>query len=185
MREDQVSGDDDSLENSECFTLLYGELKRQAENYMRRQRASHTLQPTALVHEAYLKIGSMNGVSSVEHFRAAVAKAMKQILIDHARGKNRKKRSAPGVQVPLDSVVVEYENRAVNLIDLDDALRQYAALGTREAQGAEMVELKFFGDLTMKEISYHLGVPLRTLEREYRIAKAWLHRHLGADADGP
>ena len=179
MREDGSPDSDEPLDGGERFALLYNELRRLAESYMRRQRSSHTLQPTALVHEAFLKLGDLSGVTSMEHFKASAARAMKQILIDHARGKNRKKRSADGVQVPLDSIIVQYENRAVNLIDLDDALKRYTQLGPKEAQGAQIVDLKFFGGLTMKDISVVLGMSLRTAEREYKNARAWLFIALG------
>ena len=169
----------DPIEHPELFAAIYQELRHIASGYMRRQRSSHTLQPTALVHEAFLRVGGLQGIQSVEHFKAAVAKTMKRILIDHARGKTRRKRTSGGFQVSLADIVVEFENHAVDLIDLDEALAAYRALGENGALGAEIVELRFFGALSMEEVSFYLKRPLRTVERNLRIARLWLHDRLG------
>lgn len=180
VRESDPDMPEEPWDNGQHFAILYHELKRLAAAYMRRQRPSHTLQPTALVSEAFLKLQRKGNYASVEHFKAAVAKAMKQILIDHARGKNRQKRSTDGVQVPLDSVIVEYESRGIAILDLDEALRRYRTLGQAESMAADAVELRMFG-LSMDEIAYYLGMKKRTLERAVQLAKAWLHRELGLD----
>ncbi len=179
----EMANDGDAAAQSELFAMLYGELHMQAARLMRGQRRSHTLQPTALVHELFLNLFGRKTAkfTSREHFLAVAARAMKNVLIDHARGKGRKKRDPGRKQVPVDDAMpvrVEYDDRDVDCIDLHDKLEELAELGPREARGAECVMYRYFGGLTMDEISYYMGVPKRTLERDFFLAKAWLHREL-------
>ena len=157
----------------ELLAELYAELRRRAGNVMRGQPAEHTLQPTALVHEAYLKLcGDDSGWEDRRHFLAAASQAMRHGLVDHARGRTRQKRTPPGEKVPLDRILVTYEDRALDLLALDEALTRLA-----EADGdmAKAVELRFFGGLSMEETAKVLEMPKRSLERRWKATRAWLH----------
>ncbi|MCZ6598799.1 MAG: sigma-70 family RNA polymerase sigma factor [Planctomycetota bacterium] len=154
--------------------LIYGELHRMAERKMRGQSPDHTLQATALVNEAYLKLfqDGKGRVKNREHFLALAATAMRSVLVDHARTKNRQKRKATGKNVPLDNLLDSYQSRAVvDLIALDDALKKLAEF---DADMARVVELRFFGGLSVKEVASVLEVSTRRVEREWTMAKAWL-----------
>lgn len=170
----------EAASHNEYYEALYGELLRQARVYMSRQPAGHTLQPTALVSEAFVKLYRADAAAwtSSQHFLAVAARTMMNILVDHARHKGRKKRKADGERVPLDAVLVNLEEQAVSVIDLQDKLRALASLGPAEERAARVVELRVFGGLTMGEIAMYLETPKRTVERDLRFAKAWLHREL-------
>ncbi len=162
------------LQPSECSPeSLYLELHRMAARCMRGQAPDHTLQTTALVHEAYLKLAQRAPRTRDERaqFLAMASKAMRHVLVDHARGKNRDKRKAPGQKQPLDQISVAYEERAVNLLGLHDALERMAQF---DPSMAKLVELRFFGGLSMAECAEVLDEPLRTLERGWQTARAWL-----------
>ena len=171
------------LDPSRAEELLpehYEELKRLAASYMRSERRDHTLQPTALVHEAYMKLaeqsrGEWKGRS---HFFAACAQAMRRILIDHARARGRLKRGAEWHRVTLADIpgspvrpVLSFED----LLHLNDALHKLANLDPRQAT---IVELRFFGGLTVEEVAEFLGVSRRTVEGDWTHARAWLSREL-------
>ncbi|MCC6540571.1 MAG: sigma-70 family RNA polymerase sigma factor [Bryobacterales bacterium] len=168
------SGDATALE--ELMPLVYDHLRRQAHNYLAGERKGHTLHSTDLVHEAFLKLFA-NGATAQDrsHFLALAARAMRQILVDHARGKRRQKRGGGAAQVTLhEGVLVSAEPDAA-LLDLDEALERLAAQDERKAR---VVELLHFGGLTYDETCLALGISATTLHREFSLAKAWLARDL-------
>lgn len=163
--------------------LIYPELHRIAERQMRRERAGHTLQPTALVHEAYLKLVDQSHVDwrNRAHFLGVAAQAMRRLLVDHARGRDRDKRGGGATLLELDSAAGEsglaVPARSVDLLALDQALERLAAL---DAVQARLVELRFFGGLSIEEAAEALGVSTATAGRDFRSARAFLARELGA-----
>jgi len=164
-------GDEDAA--SKLMPLVYDELRRLAGSYMRRERADHTLQATALVHEAYLKLIDQRVVNwqSRAHFFGVSAQLMRRILIDHARGLARHKRGGEQQKVSLDEAFVFAEQRADELLAVDDSLNALAKMDPRQAR---VVELRFFGGLTVEEAADVLGVSPKTVKREWSVAKAWL-----------
>lgn len=173
----RAAGKGDESAKAELFTALYDDLHAQASRMMRQQHASHTLQPTALVHEAFLRLARGNGASWADrqHFLALAAKAMRCVVVDHARGKGRKKRGGDAHAVPLSSLTLAFEDRVVDLIALDDALGK---LGEHDQRAARVVELRFFGGLSNTETAAILDVSARTAERDWEVARAWLFREL-------
>lgn len=162
--------------------VVYGELRRLAAHFMASERDDHTLQPTALAHEAWLRLVDQERVEwrGRAHFMAIAAQAMRRILVDHARGKARDKRGRGGRALALDpELLVADGGRGLDLIALDDALVKLHGLS--EAQ-ARLVELRFFGGLSMEEVAEVLGVSLSSSEREWRFARAWLLHELRRDA---
>jgi RNA polymerase sigma factor (TIGR02999 family) len=162
----------------ELFRRVFDELHALARNHMRGQGPEHTLQPTALVHEAYLRL--FRGVvepayQDRSHFLRAASRAMRCVLVDHAREKGRVKRTAPGERLPLDGLGELFEERAQDLVALDEALERLAAI---DARAVEVVELRFFGGRTEDEIAEILDVSPRTVERDWQAARAWLHKEL-------
>lgn len=171
----------DARAADELFQLVYGELRELAGGYLR-GAAARTLQPTVLVHEAYLRmIDTPSGQewSSRAHFLGVAAKAMRSVLVDHVRARNARKRGGEFERVPLDALVDELEQSGSDLVALDDAL---AALGELDHDLARLVELRFFGGLTIEETAKVLGVSTATVERSWRTARLWLHERLGPDA---
>ncbi|MGH9769683.1 MAG: sigma-70 family RNA polymerase sigma factor [Blastocatellia bacterium] len=156
--------------------LVYRELKKLAESYLRRERAGHSLQPTALAHEAYLKLIDQQNVRwrNRAHFYGIAAQAMRRILVDHARARLAEKRSS-GLAVSLDEAIDISDERASQLLALDDALKTLAGL---DPQQSRVVELKYFGGMTLEETAEVLGVSRATVIREWRMAKAWLYDEL-------
>ena len=172
------SGDSSALAN--VFPLIYGELHRLAELQLRREPDGHTLSPTALVHEAYMRLidytrMEWNGRS---HFMAVAATAMRRILVDYARGARSLKRGGGLQRVSLDSVELGTEERAELLIVVDDALVRLKDVNARLAQ---VVECRFFGGMTEEETAEALGVSLRTAKRDWARAKSWLHNEITAE----
>lgn len=161
--------------------LVYDELRALAARFLRGQRGDHTLQPTALVHEAYLRmIGQEDSTpKTYRHFVGAAACAMRSILVDHARARNAAKRGGDRQRLPFDIVLEQFEQRAIDLLELNDAL---AALARLDARQSQIVELRFFGGLNNQEIAAALDLPLRTIERAWRLARAWLRNRLQGDA---
>jgi RNA polymerase sigma factor (TIGR02999 family) len=161
--------------------LVYPELHRIAEREMRRERAGHTLQPTAVVHEAFLRLVDQSGVDwkNRAHFLGVAARAMRRLLVDHARGRARVKRGGGATRIEISSVEagVAVEPRSVDLLALDQALERLAQLDAGQAQ---LVELRFFGGLTTEEAAATLGVSTATAGRDFRSARAFLARELGA-----
>jgi RNA polymerase sigma factor (TIGR02999 family) len=157
--------------------LVYGELRRLAAHYLRGERSDHTLQPTALVHEAYLRLSKLHDVDwqSRSHFFATAATVMRRILVDHARAQQAGKREALHNAVNLEDALVVSPARSSELIALDEALDKLAQL---DARRSKIVELRFFGGLSEEETGTVLGVSARTVKRDWRIAKAWLFDEL-------
>jgi RNA polymerase sigma factor (TIGR02999 family) len=158
--------------------LVYEELRRMARSLFRRERPDHTLQPTALVHEAFVKLVDQTQVSweSRAHFLAIAARAMRQILVDHSRHHRAEKRGRGEAKVPLDEQLVYSNERAPQIVALDDALTSLAGFDARKAR---IVELRYFGGLTGEEISQATGVSTATVSRELRVAQAWLYKAMG------
>ncbi len=171
-------GDPKALEG--LMPLIYGELHQMAERSMRRERPGHTLQPTAIVNEVYLKLTGRQSVrwQSRAHFFGAAARAMRHVLVDHARSRASLKRGGQRTRHLLDSEVLA-EPRAVELLDLDAALATLSALD--EEQG-RIVELRFFGGLTEEETAEVLDVSPKTVHRKWLLAKAFLHRALAGES---
>lgn len=175
-----AKGNESVLE--ELTPLVYRELRRLADTYMRRERPDHTLQPTALIHEAYLRLVDQKqpGWQSRSHFFRFAAHLMRQILVDHARSRKAQKR-AGGEKAPLDEVEAIGGERPASLIALDEALSRLEQFDERKAR---IIELKFFGGMTEDEAAEALGISERTLRRELRLAKAWLARAVGPPPRG-
>ncbi|MEP6704847.1 MAG: sigma-70 family RNA polymerase sigma factor [Acidobacteriota bacterium] len=162
----------------ELMPLVYGELHRLAAAYLRSERSGHTLQPTALVNEAYLRLtgGTQTEWHDRRHFFAVAATAMRHILVDHARAKHRDKRGGKNIQVLLHEGTVGSESKdGVDLIALDEALVRLAKL---DRQQASVVELKFFAGLTLDQTADALNISRATVAREWESARVWLFREL-------
>jgi RNA polymerase sigma factor (TIGR02999 family) len=155
---------------------VYGELRRLARGYLRRERPGHSLSPTALVHEAYLKLVDQRRVQwqNRVHFFAIAAHMMRRILVDHARAHGAGKRDA-GTKVPMEDVDVGTAAPEVDVLALDAALDKLARIDARQSQ---LVELRFFGGLTVEETATVLGVAPITVKRDWALARAWLFRQL-------
>ncbi|MFN8581327.1 MAG: sigma-70 family RNA polymerase sigma factor [Gemmatimonadaceae bacterium] len=168
------SGTDGASER--LIRVVYQELHDLAVAYMRREKGDHTLQPTALVNEAYLRLIGSNQPEWKDraHFFGIAARAMRRVLVDHARRKNAGKREA-GERVTLDDQVGASGGRSLDLIALDDAMRKLAALEERQAQ---IVELRFFGGLDVEQTAEVLGVSPATVKRDWAFARAFLQREL-------
>jgi RNA polymerase sigma-70 factor, ECF subfamily len=160
--------------------LVYEELHGLASRYLRVERADHTLQPTALVNEAYLRLAAQNHVDwrDRNQFFGIAAQMMRRILVNHAEGRNAEKRGGEFTRVTLDDSVSWSDERSVDLVQLDDAL---SALATIDARQARVVELRFFGGLGIEETAEVLDISAATVKREWSTAKAWLRRELGAE----
>lgn len=169
------AGDPEAPEH--LMPFVYDELRRLARSYLARERADHTLQPTALVHEAYLRLVDVTSVDwqGRAHFYGIAAKLMRRILVDHARAKNALKRGGAVEKVPLDEARDVATIPAVNLVALDDALVELAQIHPRKS---EVVELKFFGGLEAHEVAEVLSVSEKTVLRDWQFAKLWLFRAL-------
>ena len=158
--------------------LVYAELHRLAQGYLRRERAGHTLQTTALIHEAYLRLIDARRVEwqNRAHFFGVAARLMRQILVGLARERGYQKRGGGARQVSFDEAMVIDEGRGEELVELDEAL---AALAQFDERNAEVVEMRLFGGLTVEEIAAALGVSPETVRRDWRLARSWLRRRLG------
>lgn len=158
--------------------LVYEQLRQLARRALRRERPNHTLSPTGLVHEAYLKLVQLDriGWQGRAHFFAVSARAMRQILISHARARKADKRGAGAEHVPIDSVLVAAQERPGELVALDDALTRLEALSERQAR---VVECRFFAGMGVDETAEALGVSPATVKREWTAARAWLTRAMG------
>lgn len=167
----------------ELSSHVYSQLYVLAANLMRHERADHTLQPTALVHEAYLKLVDQTRVEwkGRAHFFAIAAQAMRRILVDHARTRGRAKRGGAAAKLMLDEQIVESYDRAIDLLALDDALGR---LADESPESAQLVEMRFFSGLSIKETAAVLDRSTATVERDWRYARAWLYRALADDDDG-
>lgn len=164
----------------EVLPLVYAELKAIAARYMRRERAGHTLQATALVHDAFLKLVDQTRVEWQDraHFFAVASQAMRRILVDHARARSAARRGAGAARVEASDTVLLADQPSLSpeeLLSLDRALTELAAI---DPEHARIVELRYFGGLTIEEAAEALAISPATLKREWAIARAWLHRRL-------
>ncbi len=159
------------------FPLVYDELRTLASRYMRRERTGHTLQTTALVNEAYIKLAAQPGSLPENRvcFIAIAAKVMRQILIDHARTRKYAKRGGGAVKLSLNEALTLSDERAAELVALDDALKR---LEEKDPRKSQVVELRFFGGLTIDEAANFLGVGRTTIIRDWEMAKAWLYQQV-------
>jgi RNA polymerase sigma-70 factor, ECF subfamily len=160
---------------NELTPLVYRELRQLAASYMKRERPGHTLQPTALVHEAYLRLVDQTNpnLQNRSHFYGVAARLMRQILVDHARRKQAAKRG--GLKVPLDESMGSHPDVTPDLLALDEALTALERIDPRKCQA---VELRYFGGLSMDEIALSLNISPVTVRRDLRLAEAWLHREM-------
>ena len=179
MLRSAVTGDGQA--SGELLELVYEELRHLAGIYLARERADHTLQPTALVHEAYVKLIDQEvDWSGRAHFIGVAAQGMRRILVDHARGVNRAKRGGGWRRVELPADLPGDEASEFNLVELDKALEE---LGAQSERLGRIVELRFFGGLEMEAIGELLGVSERTVRRDWRFARAWLTERLQGDPE--
>jgi RNA polymerase sigma factor (TIGR02999 family) len=172
---DWRNGDDEALDR--LMPLVYEELRRMANRYMRNERRGHTLQTSALVNEAYLRLVDHENIEwqNRAHFFGVAAQAMRRILVDHARSRNYLKHGGGARQVSLDEAATLAEERAAELIALDEALRELAKMDERKSR---VVELRYFGGLSVEETAEALGVSIPTVTRDWNTAKAWLLREM-------
>lgn len=185
---DRISGDvtallielsqGDQAAAEKLIPLVYGELKNMARRFMRRERPDHTLQTTALVHEAYLRLVQQRRTDwqSRSHFFGIAAQMMRRILLDYARGHLREKRGGTSQLIPLNEAFAFSVEQSEELVKLDEALKRLALLDPRQSK---IVELRFFGGLSVEETSEILGISPKTVKRDWAVAKAWLHGELG------
>lgn len=169
----------DEAAEAALFDQAYGELRSIAASIMRRERADHTLEPTSLVNEAALRLLAGDELKDIQgraHFFWAMARAMRQILVAHARKRNAQRRGKGRIRVALDMTIASIEQRhGMQLLALDEALARLERLSARQAR---VVTMRFFGGFTMSKIAEHLEVSLSTVEKDWTFAKAWLHREL-------
>lgn len=178
LLKDWGEGDAKALE--QLMPLVFEELRRVARGYFEGERAGHTLQPTALVNEVFLKLVDRRKVSWVNrsHFFGFAAQLMRRILVDHARGHQAKKRGGGIALASLDDALAVAQTRNLDLVALDEALDDLARL---DAEGSRIVEMRFFAGLTHEQIGTVLGVPAIRVRRRWTTAKLWLYRHLKKD----
>jgi RNA polymerase sigma factor (TIGR02999 family) len=170
-----AAGEDSAV--GKLLPLVYDELHRMARRHMAGERAGHTLEATALVHEAFLKLVDQReaGWRHRSDFFGIASKAMRRILVDHARTKNAEKRGGLAERVALDDHVAWFEERSIDLVELDQALDRLARIDVTKAK---LVELRFFGGLTMEQTAEFLGMTKRSAEREWTLAKGWLRKQM-------
>jgi RNA polymerase sigma factor (TIGR02999 family) len=164
----------------ELAPLVYDELRRVAARYLRREAPGNTLQPTALVHEAFLKLAGQHRVDwqGRTHVLAIGAQAMRRILVDHAKRKRRVKRGGGMKRIEFDEAAALSPQRDEDLLAVDEALEKLASIDERQAR---IVEMRFFGGMTVEEVAQALGVSKRTVEGEWTMVRAWLRRELAKD----
>lgn len=172
------SSDDQTEAARALFAELHNQLRRLAALQMGRQGPGHTLQTTALINEAYLKLGEREDWNSKAHFMAAAARAMRCVLVDHAREKGRLKRRRDGIRVPMDTLLEAYEGESFRIVDLDAALTRLSNRGALGRQAARVVELRFFCGLPIDEIAEVMDIARRTVNRAWSLAKATLKNEL-------
>ena len=172
-------GDPQALED--LMPLVYDELRRLAHHYLQRERPEHTLQSTALVHEAYLRLAGQNPPQwqNRAHFFGIAAHLMRQILVEYARGHSAAKRGGSACKLTLDDAVLLTPQVDVDVVDLDRALTELSEL---DVQQGRIVELRFFGGLTIEDTSEVLGISPATVKRDWITARAWLHRAISGEA---
>jgi RNA polymerase sigma factor (TIGR02999 family) len=172
----------DRAAGEQAAARIYGELHRIASREMRRERPGHTLQTTALVNEAYLRLSAAGSleIQSRGHFFAVASQQMRRILVDHARSAGAQRRGGGAVQLDLGAVQLGAEGRSLDLLLLDESL---AALEKIEPRAAKVVELRYFGGHTDKEVVEALGVSLATVRRDWEFARSWLFRRMQGNVD--
>jgi RNA polymerase sigma factor (TIGR02999 family) len=172
-----ADGDEAALE--QLLQLVETELRRLARGYLRRERHGHTLQPTALVNEAFMRILDAKNVrwNDRSHFMSIAARLMRRVLVDHARARTSQKRAFDAVDVTFDQAVATADATSINVIAVDRALDALAAVEPRQAR---VVELRFFGGLSVEETADALHLSTETIKRDWRLAKVWLSRELGS-----
>ncbi|MCU0239452.1 MAG: sigma-70 family RNA polymerase sigma factor [Pyrinomonadaceae bacterium] len=172
----QWNGGDESA-GERLFPFVYQELKRQARFLMSSERSDHTLQPTALVHEAFLKLTGLNEIkwNDRQHFFSFVSRVMRQILVDHARLHAAEKRGNNPIHFSIEDLQIPLEERATALLELDNALEELAKIDERQSK---IVEMKYFAGMNSAEIAEALNISERTVGREWQEAKLWLYREL-------
>lgn len=170
-------GSGNSRAADDLLPLVYHELRRRAASYLRHERVAHTLQPTALVHEAFLRLAGQDRVTwkNRAHFFGLAAQLMRRVLVDHARARSAAKRPSPALQVTLDDWIGADTPRSCDLLLLDQAL---ADLSSLDPQQARIVELRYFGGLSEREVATVLGISRSTVTREWQTARAWLYRRM-------
>ena len=172
------SGDQQALD--QLMPLVYDELRRLAAHYMKSERPSHTLQATAVVNEAYIRLVDISVTwQDRAHFFAVAARLLRRILVDHAKASRREKRGGGGVRLTLDEALLSSTEPAPDIVALDDALKNLASMDQRKGQ---IIELHFFGGLTYAEMAEALKISEATVHRELRLAKAWLQHELKKEA---
>jgi RNA polymerase sigma factor (TIGR02999 family) len=176
MLVDWSNGDRAALDR--LLPVVYAELRRRAARYLRRERPGHTLQTTDLIHEAYLKLVGQEQVrwQNRAHFFAIAAQMMRRILVDHARRRHRAKRGGSVIALPLDEAMAVAESPGTDLLALDEALTRLAAIDDRQSR---VVELRFFGGLSIEETASVIGMSPTTVKDDLNLAKAWLRREMG------
>ncbi|MBL8179200.1 MAG: sigma-70 family RNA polymerase sigma factor [Bryobacterales bacterium] len=169
-------GDGEAL--NALMPLVYDQLRSMAQRYMASENSGHTLRTTALVHEAYLKlVGGEGNFQNRAHFFAVAARAMRSILIDHARGGGRQKRGGEYQRVDFEHALLVTPDTGSRILEIDDSLKRLEAMDERKAK---LIELIYFGGLTYVETAHVLGVSEATVHRDLKMARAWLYRDLGA-----
>jgi RNA polymerase sigma-70 factor, ECF subfamily len=165
----------------QLLPLVYQELRRMAGNYLRQENPGHTLQPTALVHEAWLRLIDQTRVDwrNRAQFFGVAAQMMRRILVDHARAKHREKRGGDAVKLSLDDVINISQERAADLLALDDALDELRLIDWRKSR---VVELRYFGGFSVEETAQILEVSSETVMRDWKMAKAWLYQQIRREA---
>lgn len=171
----------DPLALDELVPIVYRELRRMADHFLRHENSGHTLQPTALVHEAYLRLIDQTQVEwqNRAHFFGVAAQMMRRILVDHAKAKHRDKRGGGAFKLSLDEIADYTHERAAELVALDDALRSLAAFDERKSR---VVELRYFGGLNVEETAEVLDISANTVMRDWNMAKAWLYQEISNES---
>ena len=170
-----TDGDERALDR--LTPLVYSELREQAARYLRRERRGHTLQTTALINEAYVRLIDAKDVhwQNRAHFFAIAANLMRRVLVDHARRRNAEKRGGAQIRLTLSDVVAMTEETGVDLLAIDEALDRLAAI---DPQQARVVELRFFSGLSVEETAAALGISAKTVKRDWSVARAWFRREM-------
>ena len=174
-------GDEQAFD--QLLPLVYGQLRQMAQRYLARERSDHTLQATALVHEAYLRLQKVAHLDTKDrsHFLAVASRAMRRILVDHARAQMAEKRVGAGRKLPLEEEIVGSHSKPAEIIRVHEALPD---LEKEHERAAQLVELRFFGGLSETEAAETLGLSRATASRDWRFARLWLHNYLSAPASG-
>ncbi len=182
MLVDWRNGDAEALNS--LMPLVHAELRRLADDYLRRERGDHTFDPTDLVHEVYLRLVGRDYPrwQNRAHFYAVAAQLMRRILVDHARSLRSAKRGSGMPRIPIDENLDAAVERATDVIALDDALQALAKIDLRKAR---IIELRYYGGLTVEETAEVLEVSLTTVNKNIRVAKAWLYAHLSGETPAP